>query len=70
MYIRKLQSYNANFFSRISFTVKCGEISRVQFTVVFNHLVHYSPWRNETINVSLKNQAFMQDCYNKQFCYV
>ena len=33
----------------------------------FHHLIYYLPWRNKMIKPSLKNQAFMQDCYNKQF---
>ena len=58
VYIRRLKSYNANFLLRISFTVN-----------VAKYLVHYSPWPNKMINVSLKNQACMQDYYNKQFYY-
>ena len=55
--IRRLKSYNANFFLRISFTVNHGEISRSLFTLAFNHLVNYSPWRNKTIKSSLKNRV-------------
>ena len=68
--IRRFKYNNANFLLRVSFTVTRGKIFCLRVTVAFNYLVHYSPWRNKIANVSLKNQACMQNCYNKQFYYV
>ena len=53
MYVERLNSYNANFLLRISFTVNRNELSCSRFSVAFNHLVHYSPWRNKMIKPGL-----------------